>query len=72
MGGRLVEPEYEGKDKKRTKDFTGIIKYKGRYYIYEVLDWKTREIIEFYYWYKDQKRAASFLRYTVYNKKEAK
>ncbi len=70
MGGQSVEPEYEGKDKKRTKDYTGIVKYEGRYYIYQVLNEKTRETIKFYIWNKKKNRVALSLRYTVYTEED--
>lgn len=65
IGGKLVEPEYESKDKKRTKDYTGIIKFEGRYYIYEVLDWDTMVIIDFYCWNKKLTRVSRILDYTI-------
>jgi len=65
MGGVLVQPEYEGKDKKRTKDYTGIIRYRDRYYIYEVWDWDTMVIIKFYTWNKKTKKCLTFLKYTI-------
>jgi hypothetical protein len=65
LGGELVEPEYEGKNKKRTKHYTGIIKYKNRYYIYEISDGDTIITIKFYYWSKEYEKVLYLLTYML-------
>ncbi|SJZ67734.1 hypothetical protein [Selenihalanaerobacter shriftii] len=65
IGGEVIEAEYVGKNKKRTKNYTGIIKYKNRYYIYEVWDWDIMAIIKFYCWNKKAKESLVFLKSTI-------
>ncbi|AZO94536.1 hypothetical protein [Halocella sp. SP3-1] len=70
MGGQYVSPEYEGRDKIRTKDYHGIIKYKDRYYIYEVWDWDTMFIIKFYSWKNKKYKCLTVVKYKINLKEE--
>ena len=70
MGGRLVAPEYKGENKKRTQNYTGIIKYKDKYYIYEISDGDTIITIDFYSWNKKYKKVLYLLSYTLELKEE--
>jgi hypothetical protein len=65
MGGELVEPEYEGENKERTKNYTGIIEYKNKYYIYEISNDVPIITIDFYYWDKKYKNISYLLTYML-------
>jgi len=65
IGVCIVKAHYKGKNKERTNDYNGIIKYKDRYYIYEVWDWDTMSIIKFYCWRKKKNKCLDILKYNV-------
>lgn len=65
IGGEVLEAEYTGKDKKRTKNYNGVIKYEDRYYIYEVLNWDSMIIIDAYCWNQKANKVLCILDYTI-------
>ncbi|MBM7624825.1 hypothetical protein [Sporohalobacter salinus] len=72
LGEQVVEAEYVEKEKERTKDYNGLIKYKGRYYIYEILNWDTRIMISFYSWNKELNQVTCMVNYKLSLKGENK
>ncbi|MEJ6949387.1 hypothetical protein [Natronospora cellulosivora (SeqCode)] len=66
IGAVLIRPEYEGKNKERTGNFNGIIKYDDTYYIYEV--WRLDDsmiVISFEKWNKSLERVSAKASYTI-------
>ncbi|MGM0471749.1 MAG: hypothetical protein ACQEQI_05640 [Bacillota bacterium] len=70
VDGFPIAAEYVGSEKKRTTNYNGLIKYQGRYYVYEVLNWNTRVAISFYCWNKKLSKVTCMVNYTIVLKEE--